>query len=73
MLPQTQRISKSKSHLRMRFSKMPGFLMKCDLVVEKELDPERNAFRKMTAGVNQLKTISHHPSAKMLDSESCMP
>jgi hypothetical protein len=36
----------------MRVVKNPGFLIKCDLVVEKIIDPEGNAFRKNDSGVN---------------------
>jgi len=35
----------------MRFSKKLGVFKKRDLVVENKLDPEGNAFRKMTAGL----------------------
>jgi hypothetical protein len=41
----------------MRFAKKPGFLTKCDLVVEKIVDPERNAFTENDNGVNSRKAL----------------
>jgi hypothetical protein len=55
--PRTQDISNQKSHYRMRFAKKPGFFTKCDLVVEKIVDAERNAFTENDNGVNSRKAL----------------
>ena len=57
MPPRTQHVSNQESHFSRAICEKAWVFEKCDLVVEKIIDPEGNAFRKNDSGVNSQKAL----------------